>query len=358
VEDRAAIQAKIMDHSVIAERNVLRADIMVPPLDNILDIIQTYNWGYLHSCACVVYTKLVKMFYAKEVVQNDDRGVVLQSSVAGHLITIDPQVISHIIRVPVLEISASPYNEVVLPPSLDDLKEFFRAVPQGKERSTAIRIGALSSTHRMLAKIVQQNIWPVARRSDLILKRAQFVYTIHLCLPFYLCKHILGVILEARDESTAGLPFGCLLTQIILQSGINVNGKPKMKIQHPISKQTLMKSNAQLRRDDSDDEVPPPAAMPVGFPDMASSSHTVPPSEPEVNYAQIMEALAALQGGMKQSMCSMQQSFSSMQLAVHSIDRRVEQNQLDLQECLKYHHPSGSDDEDDADGILPTPEDV
>jgi hypothetical protein len=64
VEDRGAIQAKIMDRSVIAERNVLRADIMVPPLDNILDIIQTYNWGYLHSCACVVYTKLVKLFYA------------------------------------------------------------------------------------------------------------------------------------------------------------------------------------------------------------------------------------------------------------------------------------------------------
>jgi hypothetical protein len=128
---------------------------MVPPLDNILDIIQTYNWGYLHNCACVVYTRLVKLFYANlEVVQNDDRGMVLQSSVTGHLITVDPQVISHIIRVPVLEISASPYNEVVLPPSLDDLREFFRAVPQGEECSTAIRIGALSSTHRILAKIV------------------------------------------------------------------------------------------------------------------------------------------------------------------------------------------------------------
>jgi hypothetical protein len=78
VEDRAAIQAKIMDRSVIAERNVLQADIMVPPLDNILDIIKTYNWGYLHSCACQVYTRLVKLFYPNlEVVQNDDRGVVL-----------------------------------------------------------------------------------------------------------------------------------------------------------------------------------------------------------------------------------------------------------------------------------------
>jgi hypothetical protein len=130
----------------------------------------------------------------------------------------------------------------------------------------------------------------------------------------------------------------------------------------------MMKSKAQLRRDDSDDEVPPPAAMPVSFPNMASSSQSVPPSEPEVNYAQIMEALATFLGGMssmhvsmssmQQSMCSMQQSISSMQLTVHSIDRRVEQNQLDLQECLKYHHPSGSDDEEDAHGILPMPEDV
>lgn len=165
-----------------------------------------YNWRYLHSCACVVYTRLVKLFYANlEVVQNDDRGLVLQSTVAGHIITVDPQVISHINHVPVLKISASPYNEVVLPPSLDDLKEFFHAIPQGEECSTFIRIGALCLSHNMLAKIIQQNIWPVARRSDLILKRARFVYAVHLRLPFCLCKHIPGVMMEACDEGNAGL---------------------------------------------------------------------------------------------------------------------------------------------------------
>jgi len=128
------------------------------------------------------------------------------------------------------------------------------------------------------------------------LKKAQFVYAIHLRLPFCLCKHILGIILEARDESNTGLPFGCLLTQIILQSGISIVGEPEMKIQNPIGKQTLMKSNAQLLKDDFDDDAP--AAMPVGFPDMTSSSQTVPPSEPDINYSQIMEALAAIQGGM------------------------------------------------------------
>jgi hypothetical protein len=61
---------------------------------------------------------------------------------------------------------------------------------------------------------------------------------------------------------------------------------------------------------------------------------------------------------MQVSMSSMQQSITSMQLEVHSINKHVEQNQLDLKECLKFHHPSSSDEEDDADGTLPVPEDV
>jgi hypothetical protein len=136
----------------------------------------------------------------------------------------------------------------------------------------SISFFTLSPSHRLLAKIVQHNLWLVVKRSDLILEKAQFVYAIHLRLPFCLCKHIMSVMLEAHDESNIGLPFGCLLTQIILQSDINITGEPKMKIQQPISKQTLMNSNAQLQRDYSDDEVPISAAMPVGFPDMASSS--------------------------------------------------------------------------------------
>jgi hypothetical protein len=257
---------------------------------------------------------------------------VLQSTIGGHSITVDPQIISQFIGVPVLQMSASPYNEVVIPHSLDDLREFFHAVPQGEERATT-----------MLAKIIQHNLWPVVRRSDLNLKRAQFVYDVHLCLPFCMCKHIMGVILEAHDEGNTGLPFDCLLTQTILQSGVSIAGELKKKIQNPISKQTLMKSNTQMRRDDSDDDVPQPP-IPVGIPSVASSSQTAPPPQQEASYSQIMKVLAAIQGGIS----SIQQSISTMQYDVHSINLRVEQNQLDLQECLKFHHPSSSDDEDDA----------
>jgi len=55
------------------------------------------------------------------VAQDDEHGVVLQYTVDGHIITVDPQTISRFLRVPVLDLHASPYNEVVLPPSMDDL---------------------------------------------------------------------------------------------------------------------------------------------------------------------------------------------------------------------------------------------
>jgi hypothetical protein len=132
-------------------------------------------------------------------------------------------------------------------------------------------VGALSLPHRMLAKIVQYNLWPIVRRNDLILKRAQFLYAICLRLPFCLYKHILGIMLEAQDDNNTSLPFDCLFTQIILQSSIDVAGKSKMKMQDPLSKQTLIKSNAQLRREDQDD-APPPPPIHVMMPDIAFSS--------------------------------------------------------------------------------------
>jgi len=93
--------------------------------------------------------------------------------------------------------------------------------------------------------------------------------------------------------------------------------------------------------------------MPVGFPNMASSSQTVPPSEPEINFSHIMEALAAIQGGIS----TMQQSITSMQQEVRSINKRTEQTQLDLRECLKYHHLDSSDDEEVAPRTAPMAED-
>jgi len=53
--------------------------------------------------AYIVLTKLVREFYAHlEVVQNKNSGVILQSTIVGHVIMVDPQVISQIIGMPML----------------------------------------------------------------------------------------------------------------------------------------------------------------------------------------------------------------------------------------------------------------
>jgi hypothetical protein len=71
---------------------------------------------------------------------------------------------------------------------------------RAKSKHTHIKIDAFSPPHRLLAKIVLHNLWPIACRSELVLKRARFLYTLVMRMPFYLCKHILQTMLEIRDE--------------------------------------------------------------------------------------------------------------------------------------------------------------
>jgi len=82
----AANRARIENRQAISERNVVRADVMVAPLDIIADIIQTYHWAYLYNCAYIVLPRLVREFYGNlEVVQDEDSGIILQSTVQGHV---------------------------------------------------------------------------------------------------------------------------------------------------------------------------------------------------------------------------------------------------------------------------------
>jgi hypothetical protein len=200
---------------------------MVAPLDFIAQMIQDNHWGYLYSCECSVYPRLVR--------------IILQTRVREHTIQIDPQLISSIIDVPVLDISASPFLEILEPPSLEHIMDFFDAHPEDEERAHShIKIGAFSPPHRLVAKIVLHNLSPIARRSELVLKRVRFLYTLVTKLPFCLYKHILQIMLEMRDEHVTGLPFACLLTEICLRFVTdNAETEPKVRIQDDIGNQTL-----------------------------------------------------------------------------------------------------------------------
>jgi hypothetical protein len=73
-----AIRARVENMQAIRKRNVVRANIMVAPLDFVAEIIQANHWGYLYNCACLVYPRFVRDFYRHlEVVQDDDSEIIL-----------------------------------------------------------------------------------------------------------------------------------------------------------------------------------------------------------------------------------------------------------------------------------------
>jgi len=75
-------------------------------------------------------------------------------------------------------------------------------------------------------------------------KKNLVVISIVMRLSFCLCKHILNITLESKDDHAIELPFTCFVMKIILQSKLDISGEPKVKIQDPLGNQTLMKSNA------------------------------------------------------------------------------------------------------------------
>jgi hypothetical protein len=99
--------------------------------------------------------------------------------------------------------------------------------------------------------------------------------------------------------------------------------EPRSRIPDPLSIQTLMKSNAQLQHEAQGGVPQPP---PVPPPAAASSSQAVPPTfDIEVAFTQLMSSMGALQG------------------EVNLIGERVELCQIDIRECLQYHHPKPYD---------------
>jgi hypothetical protein len=133
--------------------------------------------------------------------------------------------------------------------------------------------------------------------------------------------------LEVRDEKNMSLSFGCLITQIGLQVVPDISkSEPRSRSPYPIGIQTFMKSNAQLRHEAQGGVPQLPSVPPAA--ESSSSSQVVPPTfDIEVAFSQLMSSMGALQR------------------EVTLIGDYVEQCQIDICECLQYHHPT-ADDED------------
>jgi hypothetical protein len=173
---------------------------------------------------------------------------------------VDVALIGSFIGIDPVPFEGIPFPYSVDPPSMEELHMFLYPQYRAPDRvSHSIRIGIFSSLHHLLAKIVQHNQWPMARQSELVLKRARFLYALIQRIPFCLYKHIVLTMLEMRDEHQTGLPFACLVTKICMQVVPDIPAmEPKEKTKDTLGKHTVMKSNAQLRIEDKQDVASPP----------------------------------------------------------------------------------------------------
>jgi hypothetical protein len=220
---------------------------MVSPFDFIDQLIWEYHWDYLYKYSSIVYPKLVWDFYGfLEVIQDEQGSLTLQTTIRGVTFGVDAALIETVIGTDPVPFEVSPFPNSMVSPTMEELLMFFDPQYWAQDRdSHSIRIGISSSTHCLLAKIVQHNLWPTARRSELVYKRARFLYALVQQVPFCLYKHIVLTMLEMRDENQTGLPFACLVKRICLQVVPDIPTiEPKEKTKDTLGKHTVLKSNA------------------------------------------------------------------------------------------------------------------
>jgi hypothetical protein len=110
---------------MIIKRNVLRADIMVPPFDFIDQMIWENHRDYLYHCSGIVYPKLVKDFYGfLEVIQDEQGSLNLQNTVREVTFRVDAALIGTIIETDPVPFEGSPFPDFVVSPTMEELLVF------------------------------------------------------------------------------------------------------------------------------------------------------------------------------------------------------------------------------------------
>jgi len=139
----------MQSRQVLSEWNLLRADLRDPVLLPIAQMLLENKWEYLYNCAYPAFPKLVQEFYGHMIViQDDDKGLIMQTMVRGQTILIDPQLISSVIGVLVLPVSGVPFLARDETPSIGFLHDFSGMRPQREDKShSQINIGAFAPMH-------------------------------------------------------------------------------------------------------------------------------------------------------------------------------------------------------------------
>jgi hypothetical protein len=70
--------------------------------------------------------------------------------------------------------------------------------------------------YKLLAKIILTNLWLIARHTELIVEKTQFMYAITIDIPIHLATYIIYVIQKALSDKESSLPFRGLITRVTI----------------------------------------------------------------------------------------------------------------------------------------------
>jgi hypothetical protein len=116
-EGLEASKARVETKPVIIERNIVRVDVMIPPFDFIDRLIRENHWDYLYHYSDIVYPRLVQDFYGYlEVVQDEQSGLTLQTTVRGVTFKVDAALIVSFIGTNPVPFEGIPFPDFVDPP--------------------------------------------------------------------------------------------------------------------------------------------------------------------------------------------------------------------------------------------------
>jgi hypothetical protein len=117
-EGLEATRARVETRPVIIQRNVVKADVMIPPFDFIDRLIRENHWDYLYHYSGIVYPWPVQNFYGYlKVVQDEQSGLTLQTTVMGVTFRVDAALIRSFIGTDPVPFEGIPFPNSVDPPS-------------------------------------------------------------------------------------------------------------------------------------------------------------------------------------------------------------------------------------------------
>jgi hypothetical protein len=252
--------------------------------------------------------------------------------VCGTKIINNTALINSITSIPMLSSLGAPFPNTTDQPSREALMECLnphRGLVWDEEGKNSVTIGWLHSPQRLLAKIIMQNIWPIALHSVVPLNRARLIYVIINQVPFCMCKHNIMTMIELHEDSQVSLPYRGLVTKILKSKlpSILVN-EPEDMPDGSFGMKTVLKSNAQLHRFLDPSELVPSAAS---EPSVASSSHFAPSSNPVRSMlTRITDQLRTMDDHFQALNSQMIEGFQTMDNQFQMLEADVAQIQINV----------------------------